>query len=106
MVLAYPNTVAETSCISVMEAMASGCRIVTSNLGALPETTAGFARLVPNIGRASRAFVRQFIDQTVEVLRDCVNPGGESEDLLRRQVAYMNSNRLGVLGAASSNRIR
>ena len=39
--LTYPNIFQETSCISILQAMACGCLIITSNLGALKETMNG-----------------------------------------------------------------
>jgi glycosyltransferase involved in cell wall biosynthesis len=89
-ILAYPNTFAETSCISVMEAMASGCRVVTTELAALPETCNGFARLVrpkPTL----QEFLSDFLAQTVKVLRETTDEPEQTEQQLRAQVDYINA---------------
>ncbi len=51
--LLYPCTYEETSCISVIEAMAAGCRVIAASRAALPETAAGFARLYPSVDNFS-----------------------------------------------------
>jgi predicted O-linked N-acetylglucosamine transferase (SPINDLY family) len=104
--LTYPNTFFETSCIAVLEAMACGCQVITSNLGALPETTAGFARLIaleqpdplpPRFAvftePSRHAYLQQFIATTVETLQTAMEPGSavdSHEAKLRSQIEYVN----------------
>jgi glycosyltransferase involved in cell wall biosynthesis len=46
-ILAYPSIYPETSCLAAIEAGAAGCKIVTTDFGALPETCGGWATHVP-----------------------------------------------------------
>jgi glycosyltransferase involved in cell wall biosynthesis len=90
-VLTYPNTFAETACIAVLEAMAAGCFVVTSELGGIPETAAGFARLIPTrVGRDK--YLNRFVKETVQVLHKLAGPqNAEAEDSLRQQVVHVNA---------------
>ena len=71
-ILAYPNTFEETSCISVIEAISAGLRVICSSLGALPETTEGWARMYPSI-RDRSLHIKTFADilgEEIDAVRD------------------------------------
>lgn len=67
--LAYPSTYPETSCIAAMEAMALGATVLTTSLAALPETLAGFGRMVPPSEDAN-ALARDFAAMAIDALTD------------------------------------
>jgi glycosyltransferase involved in cell wall biosynthesis len=74
-ILGLPSIWPETSCITAMENMSAGNLIVTNNLGALPETTAGFALqydFVNDINSHARIFY-----YTLKKGIDLIRNGGE-----------------------------
>ena len=58
-VLAYPCTFEETAGIGIMEALSAGLKVICTDLGALPETTMGFAKII-------RGFPREIYKQRIK----------------------------------------
>ncbi|WP_052710047.1 glycosyltransferase [Azospirillum thiophilum] len=87
--LAYLNRFAETSCIAVLEALAAGCLVVSSRLGALPESGAGFARLIP-VPDNPQEHARRYAEAAVAALTD-LRKGSGAGLRLRAQVDHANA---------------
>ena len=88
-ILFYPNVAPETYSITVAEAMAAGCRVVATALGALPETMAGFGDSVPvENGQISG---EPFIAATVSAIARFRAGDPALADELRRQVDFVNA---------------
>jgi glycosyltransferase involved in cell wall biosynthesis len=68
-ILAYPNTFAETGCITAMEAMRAGCVPVTTRLGALPETISDGGVLIDGLP-GTPEYDDLFVSQSVKLLTD------------------------------------
>jgi glycosyltransferase involved in cell wall biosynthesis len=84
-ILAYPNTFEETSCIAVIEALSAGLRVVTSNLGALPETTEGWARMYPYLMDKDR-HAQVFADILEEEISKIKNGKLDAELKLQKKI--------------------
>lgn len=85
--LAYPNTFNETACISVMEALAVGAKVITTHRAALPETAAGLATLIVNPQNREDFLVR-FADAVVAVIEGYRTAPEQTEIELQGAVAY------------------
>lgn len=90
-ILAYPNTFQETGCTSVLEAMGAGCHIITSTLGALPETSSGFGDLIdPTL--SEDAYIHEFTSAILNKLRLIYSKNTDDlDDILARQTYFINN---------------
>lgn len=68
-ILLYPNTVFETCCMTALEAQAGGCAVVTSNLGALPETVGDAGFVIKGVP-GSAEYQRDMIESVQAILND------------------------------------
>ena len=89
--LAYPSTYPETSCIAALEAMAMGASVLTTNLGALPETLAGFGRMVEP-SDDSAVLAPRFAAMTIDALNDILRNPDEATARRDAQMAYVHQN--------------
>jgi glycosyltransferase involved in cell wall biosynthesis len=89
--LAYPSTYPETSCIAAMEAMAMGATVLTTRLGALPETLAGFGS-VAEVNDNPAQLARDFAAMAINSLQALQANPSEAATKREAQIAYVRKN--------------
>ena len=87
-IFSHPSIWPETSCISAIEAMAAGCEIVTTNLGALYETCSPFGTLV-NFDRNFDNLEKSYSEALVRSIKNYWSD--KNQDKLKLQVKTINS---------------
>lgn len=91
-VVAYPTAFEETSGIAPIEALAAGCSLVCTDRGALPESTAGFATMIP-YGDGGGNFEEAFTAALIAKIRQWQDgDGAELRASLRHQRQAITAN--------------
>jgi glycosyltransferase involved in cell wall biosynthesis len=87
-ILAYPCTFEETSCLAVIEAASAGCQIVSTNIGALPETSCGWADMSP-----MQSDLKEFTRRYISILDNAIDQYWKKYDegVYLDQAAFFNN---------------
>jgi glycosyltransferase involved in cell wall biosynthesis len=84
-IFAYPSMFEETCCLAMIEAGAAGCRLIGQNLGALAETGAEYATLVP-----IRIDEKKIAEKYANALNKTIDEYWDFEPVLKQQSNYFN----------------
>lgn len=79
-ILAYPSVFEETSCLSAIEALSSGCKVVTTNYGALYETCGTWADYVP--------LCNNIVDRYSKILNNAIDTYWDNYTWRKNQYNY------------------
>ena len=87
-IFAYPSTFEETSCMAAIEAGSAGCKMVTTNYGALYETCNEYATMVP-----FNSVKKTLVSSYSKALNYTINNYWKQEnlDLLQKQSDFYNT---------------
>jgi len=82
----HPSTFEETFCISAMEALAAGCMLITTDLGAIPETCAEFPVYIPY--SADKKHLAAQTAESIKQAREILSARDISQSLKFQQQYY------------------
>ena len=84
-IFTHPSIWPETSCISAIEAMAAGCEILSTNLGALYETCSPFASFV-GFDRDFQNLEKKYSKALLKTIKDYWSDENQNKLKLQREV--------------------